>query len=99
MDILTLIKSLLGITITDTTQDIALNFYINKAQNSIKRYCNIDAITGLDNQIAELAMYYYQNKDMLGIKQATQGSRSQTITDGIPQSIKDSLPMPRIRMC
>lgn len=96
MDILTLIKTLLNIT--DTSQDTVLNFYIVKAQNSIKHYCNIDVITGLDNQIAELAIYYYQNKDMLGIKQATQGSRSQTLTDGIPQSIKDSLPMPRIRM-
>lgn len=96
MDILTLMKTLLGVT--DTSQDAVLNFYIIKAQNSIKRYCNIDDLTGLDNQVTDLAMYFYKNKNMQGITQATQGSRSQTNIDGIPESIKITLPMPKIRM-
>jgi len=93
--ILNLMKILLG---NISELDEVLNFYISKAQNAIKRYCNIDDLTGLDNQITELAIYYYQNREMLGIKQATQGSRSQTVVDGIPQSIKDTLPMPCIKM-
>lgn len=98
MDILTLIKNLLGIAIEDTSKDTILNFYITKSQNAIKKSCRIDDLTGLDNQTVELAIYYYQNKDMVGIKQATQGSRSQTLTDGIPQSIKDTLPLPYIKL-
>lgn len=97
MDILSLMKTLLNIT--DTSQDTVLNFYISKAQNSIKHYCNITDLTGLDNQVTDLAMYFYKNKNMQGITQATQGSRSQTNIDGIPQSIKVTLPIPKIRMC
>lgn len=97
MDILTLLKTLLGIT--GTEEDVAINFYIVKAQNAIKKYCNIDDLTGLDNQVVELAMYFYSNKSTQGITQMTQGSRSQSMIDGIPKSIKDSLPLPRIRMC
>lgn len=96
MDILSLIKQLLDIT--DTSQDNILNFYITKAQNAIKHYCNMDDLTGLDNQVADLAMFFYKNKDMQGITQVTQGSRSQTNIDGIPQSIKITLPTPKIRM-
>lgn len=99
MDILGLIKTLLGIAIADTTQDTIINFYISKSQNTIKKYLNYDDLTGLDNQVTELALYYYQNKDNLGITQMTQGSRSQSMTDGMPQSIKDSLPIPKVRMC
>lgn len=96
VDELTLCKLILGYT--DTTHDLLLNFYISKAQNTIKRYCNIDDLIGLDNQVVELAIYYYQNKNNVGIKQMTEGSRSQTLTDGIPQSIKDILPLPCIRL-
>lgn len=98
MDILILIKSLLGISDGDTSKDTVLNFYISKAQTAIKRYCNIDDLTGLDNQVVELAIYYYQNKNNVGIKQMTEGSRSQTIVDGIPQNIKDILPLPYIKL-
>lgn len=97
MDILALIKELLNIS-DDTSKDTVLNFYISKAQNSIKHFCNIDDLTGLDNQIAELAIYFYNNKDMVGKIQATEGSRSQAMIDGIPESIKVTLPTPCIRM-
>ena len=96
MDILTLLKLLLNIT--DTLQDTILNFYIVKAQNAVKNYLNSSELTGLDNQITELAMYYYNNRDMLGKTQASQGSRSQSMETSIPQSIKDTLPMPFVRM-
>lgn len=96
MDTLALIKTILDIS--DTTQDTVINFYITKAQNSIKHYCNIDDLAGLDNQVADLAMYFYKNKDLVGITQTTQGSRSQTNIDGIPESIKIELPTPKIRM-
>lgn len=96
MDILSLMKTLLNIT--DTSQDTILNFYITKAQNAIKNHCNISDLTGLDNQITDLSIHFYKNKDMQGIKQATQGSRSETLVDGIPESIIVTLPRPHIKV-
>ncbi|MDK2800570.1 MAG: hypothetical protein PWQ70_2189 [Clostridiales bacterium] len=99
---LDLMKQLLGIDLADTNKDTILNFYINKAKNAIKNYLNInmttDDETTYQNQIVELALFYYKNKNELGKIQSTQGSRSQTLVDGIPQSIKDTLPLPFIKV-
>lgn len=96
--ILSLLKVLLGIT--DLSQDTILNFYITKAKNAIKKYCllteddynNVD----LTNQIAELALYYFQNKKNLGLNNKSEGIKSFSFESGIPQSIKDNLPSPAI---
>lgn len=94
---LELMKALLGIS--NTSKDIILNFHLENAQIAIKSYSNIDEIPEtLNNTIVKLAIFYYKNDTFVGVIQSTQGSRSKTLVDGIPQSIKDCLPPPRIKV-
>lgn len=92
---LELLKTLLGIT--DTSKDDILDFYLSKSEIAIKNYLNTDTIDEFSNQTVELAMHYYKNRDNLGITQMSQGSRSQSMSENIPKSIKDSLPKPKIK--
>lgn len=87
------------------SEDIIYKEYIEKAEKSIQSYLNYksdefkQAKEDFVIQIADLAKYYYRNKDNVGINQMSQGSRSVSYTTkGIPQEIKDSLPLPRIRV-
>lgn len=95
---LELFYALLG---SEITEDIA-NFYIIKSQNAIKNYLNIsmteDEIATYQNQIIELALFFYKNRNDIGKIQSSQGSRSQTLKDGIPDSIKCTLPMPKVKV-
>jgi len=94
---LELMKELLGIS--DTSKDTTLNFHLDNAQLAIKNYSNIDEIPEtLNSTIVKLAIFYYKNDSLVGVIQSTQGSRSKTLVDGIPQSIKDCLPPPRIKV-
>lgn len=99
---LDLMKDLLGISLEDTSKDTILNHYLSKAQLAIKNYCNIDTIPeSLNSVVVDLAIFYYRNKDQEGIKQQTQGSRSQTYSEstsnfGIPESILVCLPLPKV---
>lgn len=93
---LDLMKTLLGIT--DTSDNI-LNHYLQKSQNAIKSYCNIDLIPEQYNSsIVDLAIFYYKNRNNEGIIQQSQGSRSRTLEKGIPESIKASLPIPKVKV-
>ncbi|SHK42221.1 phage head-tail connector protein [Desulforamulus aeronauticus] len=96
---LDLIKELLGIDLLDTSKDNILNHYLNKSQNAIKSYCNIDLIPeSLNGLVVDLAIFFYKNRDSQGVIQQSQGSRSKTIVDGIPESIKSCLPLPKIKV-
>ena len=94
-----LMKELLGIDLEDISKDNILNHYLNKSQIAIKAYCNIDEIPeSLNDIIIDLAIFFYRNRSTEGLKQSTQGSRSQSMVDGIPESIKACLPLPRIKV-
>ncbi|MBZ4664463.1 MAG: DNA-packaging protein [Caloramator sp.] len=94
---LELMKLLLGIT--DNYKDTILNFYIEKSILAVKNYSCLDIIPEeYNNAIVDLAIYFYKNKDKIGITSMTQGSRSQSIVDGIPNSIKAILPKPKIKV-
>lgn len=89
------IKDLLDID-TDLKDNI-LNHYLDKSQLAIKQYCNIDEIPEtLNPAVVDLAIFFYRNRDKVGVRQATQGSRSQTLVDGIPEVIKACLPLPKL---
>lgn len=91
--------ALLNITNPDAQTTTLLNLYLNKSQNTIKKRCNITDLTGLDDSVSELAAYYYMNRDKVGIKQMSQGSRSQTMESNyIPSDILANLPTPKVRM-
>ena len=51
-----------------------------------------------ENEIVDLAMFFYKNRDRLGKIQVTQGPRSQTVERGLPKFIKESLPYPKVRI-
>lgn len=87
-------------SLLDKTVDNAiLEHYIQKAERAIKNYSNITEIpVEYDGAIVELAIHFYKNRDNLGVTQKSQGGRSQTNKDGIPQSIKCELPTPRVRV-
>lgn len=94
---LELMKQLLNIT--DSSKDAILNFYLDKAILAIKSYSCIDVIPEqYNNAIVDLAVFFYKNKDKTGITSLSQGSRTQSIVDGIPESIKACLPKPKIRV-
>lgn len=94
---LDLIKMLLNVS--DNSKDAILNHYLEKSVLSIKKYCNIDEIPEEYNtSVVDLAMFYYKNRNDLGITQQSQGSRSKTLEKGIPEVIKASLPVPQIKV-
>lgn len=103
MDILNLLKELLNIDVTDVSKDTILNFYIKKAKNAIMKYCVLTeeefTSSKLDNQNIELAMYYYQNRKNLGVKSGSEGNKSKSFEyEGIPISIKETLPLPKVKL-
>lgn len=92
-----LLRELTGTTATDTI----LDHYLSKSIKSIQSYLNYkeEEMVGLfETQIVDLAMFYYKQKSNIGIIQQSQGSRSMTLERGIPKEIKDSLPLPRVRI-
>lgn len=98
---LELLKKLLDIEDFDTSYDSVLNFYIDKAKSSIKKYCllNEEEYTNanLTNPTVELALYYYPNRKLTGVKNYSEGNKSKSFEcQNIPTSIKASLPSPPI---
>ena len=92
------------LNITDGSKDNILNHYLIKAKKSIQSYLNykddefILIKDKFGTQIMDLAIFYYKNRSNSGIIQQSQGSRSMTIERGIPKNIKESLPLPRVRV-
>jgi len=96
MDNLDLMIELLG---NPNVSNEILTYYISKAELAIKNYSNIDTIPdSFIIAIVELAIYFYKNKDLVGIKSMMQGSRSQSISEGIPEEIKALLPIPKVKV-
>lgn len=83
---------LLGIDLEDNKAMV--NFYIEKATLAIEKYINNDSVNidDFENQIVDLAVYYYRNRGSIGVTSLSQGSRSMSKVDGIPKEIKETLP-------
>lgn len=98
------LKVLLSIDRTDDSKDIIIEHYISKSISSIQNHLGYrdtewrQAELTFKHQIIDLAMFYYKNRNDIGKVQSTQGQRSVTIEKGIPKHIKDSLPLPRVRI-
>lgn len=77
-----------------------LNFFIDKARDAIKEYCNITEIpVSMNNSLVELGYHYYKNRHNTGVVQQSQGSRSASFNSAdIPDSIKVRLPLPKLRL-
>ncbi|HZK70997.1 MAG TPA: phage head-tail connector protein [Clostridia bacterium] len=99
---LEIVKMLLGIDATDTLKDELLNHFISQALMAGLSYCNVTSLSiEYNGTIADLAVYLYKNKDSVGYSQKTEGERGITFESGggaIPENIKLSLPLPRIKV-
>ncbi len=97
---LEIVKMLLGLEACDTSKDGILNHFINQALKIALAYCNVTELPPEhDDTIADLAVYFYKNRDSLGYKQQVQGERSVTFEGGgIPEFIKSALPLPKIKV-
>lgn len=97
---LEIVKMLLGIDEADTSKDMILNHFINQAIRLALSYCNVPELPAeYDGAIADLAVFLYKNKDSVGYKQKVEGERSVTYEGGgIPENIKSSLPLPKIKV-
>jgi len=97
---LEIVKMLLGIESYDKSKDDLLNHFIKQATKTALAYCNVEELPlEQDDTIADLAVYFYKNRDSLGYTQQVQGERSVTFEGGgIPEFIKSALPLPRIKV-
>lgn len=80
--------------------DTVLDFYLQKAYNSIKNHLNYtdeDMEDKFNVEIVSLALFYQNKGRSEGVIQMSQGSRSVTY-EKIPKSILSSLPLPRVRV-
>ncbi|REJ23698.1 MAG: DNA-packaging protein [Bacillaceae bacterium] len=71
--------------INDTSQDPVLNFYLSRATNFVKEYCNIEEINSPIGEIVEdIAIFLYKNKGVENIQSETKGSLSETYRENLP---------------
>jgi hypothetical protein len=95
------IKLLKGIASVDTSRDEIINVYIRKSKVMIANYLNITSTTietDYPDAVIEFAMVNLNKKGTEGIKQYSQGSRSTTYANELPDSVKALLPVPFVRM-
>lgn len=96
-----MLKTLLNMQLFDDEQDNILNYNIRKSQKAIKKYSRItdEELLNYNDEVVDLAYYYYQNQKSMGVKNESQSNRSKSyeIVD-IPMTIKSRLPLPSIRM-
>jgi hypothetical protein len=96
---LELLKRLLGMDLLDISKDEVLVHYLKKAKSNIIGYCNVDELPAeYDDTVVDYAVYLYKNKDSVGLIQKQEGERSASYEQGIPQSIRLALPLPRIKV-
>jgi len=110
MPILDDIKAILGKE-SDNSVDNLLNIYIRQGVTRVTAYMNfpdapitdpvtlpVDVATAYPDVLIEYAVVMCRKKGNEGIKSSSQGSRSVTYESGLPDSVKDLLPSPFIRM-
>lgn len=94
---LELLKVLLSIT--DDSKDGILNHYLQKSRRTIQGYLGVTEIDPIyDDTVVDYAVVLYQNRNTEGLKAQTQGSRSQTYVESIPEIIKMALPKPKVKV-
>lgn len=96
MAVLDDVKTELGIV--GNNQDEKLNLYIRQGKIKISNYLNsstaIDIEATYPDALFEYVVARFHRHGNEGTKQYSQGSRSGTFEDGLPQSVIDSLPAP-----
>ena len=104
------IKVILGKE-ADSSIDNLLTIYIRQGVTRVTNYMNfpdvpitdpvtppVDVAITYPDALIEFVLLAYQKKGNEGVKQASQGSRGVTYESGLPDSVKNLLPSPFIRM-
>lgn len=82
------LKLLLDLSVYEDGNDRVLELYLNRAENYIKGYCNVQVISTELQEIAEdIAVFNYRNKGVENIKSEGKGSLSESYRDDLPQDI------------
>jgi len=94
--------------IADTSKDALITLYIRKAGVLITNYLNmkpvvapdisIDISTTYPDAVIDYVIICMNKKGNEGVKQFSQGSRSGTYENSLPDSVKALLPPPFVRM-
>lgn len=84
----------------DASKEPILNLYIRKANTLISNYLKVtvDASGLYPDAVIEYVLLCYRRKGNEGIKQFSQGSRSGTYGNDLPDSVKALLPVPSLKM-
>ncbi|WP_075366848.1 phage head-tail connector protein [Desulfosporosinus metallidurans] len=95
------IKIVLGIEL-DTSRDYLLNIYIRTATTLISKYLKandkVDIQALYPDAIIAYVVMAMAKRGNEGLKQFSQGSRSGSYGDDLPDGVKALLPLPRIAM-
>lgn len=95
-----MIEEIMLIVIGDSYDNTLGKFYISTAKDMIKSHLHIDYLEeGLyTNAITMLAIYLYNNSQMLGISSRKEGDITTEVDNiEIPKQIKAMLPKPKVR--
>ncbi len=94
-----LMKDILNVDIGDVTKNHMLEHFLVTSRQSLENYCQVESLDLIyDNVVMNYATYLYKNRAYIGVVKNTQGERSITLEMGIPQAIKESLPLPRVKV-
>ncbi|WP_337019951.1 phage head-tail connector protein [Oceanobacillus massiliensis] len=87
-EMLTNIKPLLDIEVTDSNKDAVLNLYISRAINFTRRYLKVTEVPeGLQDVIEDIAIFKFRQKGVENIKSEGKGSLSETYIETLPADI------------
>lgn len=92
------LKSLLGIAVTDTTQDANLAFILDDVSETILNYCNISELpSGLANTAYRMAIDLYRNESIgeadlpMSVSSIAEGDTTTQFRTGVDSNFKDTL--------
>lgn len=70
------LKTLLGLSLEDSSKDVLVEFAIDTAEELVKNYCHIDEIPeGLSNTLLRMEMEIYRNEQP-GVSEVPQAVKS-----------------------
>jgi len=108
MAVLDDIKTMQGIATLDTTKDTLITLYTRKAVTLISNYLNmkpvvapivaIDISVTYPDAVIEYVIISMNKRGNEELKQFSQGSRSGTYVNDLPDSVKALLPAPYVTM-
>ncbi|KHF40707.1 phage head-tail connector protein [Halalkalibacter okhensis] len=86
------VKTLLEKDILDTTEDVLLNLYIQRATDFVTDYCNLIEIPiSLNSVIEEMAVFSYLSKGVENITSEGKGSLNESYITEYPSNIMNRL--------